>query len=167
MTKYIHTLNLMRWYGEYHDDGVYKKDSMFTIFTLIREKQEEQNKINKVIAEQKYPSIDVLMKMCNKKLAKKDAVAKNQDIKVQDVDEDKNNEEGAITHEDSVNHKCSAGNQHLTAAEQDREVINHICDPASISVLKFQKRDNQNMKKMLRLFLGAKKGKVNRVVIPE
>ena len=37
MTKFLHTLNLMRWYGQYQMNGKYNSEGMMAIFERIKD----------------------------------------------------------------------------------------------------------------------------------
>ena len=74
LTKHVHTLELMRWYGKYLNKGKYNQDSILNILALVKEYQAEYKLITSLINNQKYPSADQLLKMASKKIGKKDTI---------------------------------------------------------------------------------------------
>ena len=53
----LHSINLLRWYGEIRNSGVYNKDCVFGVFEIISKLHEEYNLIEARFKKLKFPTI--------------------------------------------------------------------------------------------------------------
>lgn len=94
----------------------------------------------------KYPPPDVLLKMVAKKSSKKD----QKDLKEAKGAEEGTTQEAQAKHGD-LHHECKEGKP-MQNHEYDKETIQHLCDPGSLSIIEFQS-PNRNVQRVMKLLL--------------
>ena len=61
LAKFVHSVNLLRWYGEIRNKGQYNKDCVFSVYRVIERKLGERAQIKAKI-EKWFPSAEILEK---------------------------------------------------------------------------------------------------------
>jgi len=62
ISKYIHTIDLMRWYGKFQNNGQYNKDGFLAILQKLKELYNLHGTYKQKI-KKAYPSLDFLRKV--------------------------------------------------------------------------------------------------------
>jgi len=79
LTKWIHSINLLRWYGMYQNKGNYNADCVIDLKNAVTTEYRRYKNINKCIT-QNYPTADMIKKSMVKINKRAPSKAINNDI---------------------------------------------------------------------------------------
>ena len=65
ITNWAHSVNLLRWYGHYQNNGKYNADSIFDLHSALSEHIASFKEINNIILKD-YPSADEIKRILSK-----------------------------------------------------------------------------------------------------